>query len=84
MEVLGPYYSHMLLNAMLSHSVRWCKADPTIHEQLIPFDEGSLCGRQARTLLQDDLLQGHTKISTIQTLLLLSAQENGQGNRTQA
>ncbi|KAH8653211.1 fungal-specific transcription factor domain-containing protein [Tricladium varicosporioides] len=84
MEVLGPYYSHMLLNAMLSHSVRWCKSDPDIREQLIPFDNGALFERQAHALLQEDLLQGHSKIPTVQTLLLLSAHESGRGNRTQA
>ncbi|KAH6664986.1 fungal-specific transcription factor [Halenospora varia] len=84
MEVLGPYYSHMLLNAMLSHSIRWCKADPEIREKLIPFDDGALFERQAHALLQEDLLRGHSKIPTVQTLLLLSAQESGRGNRTQA
>ncbi|RFU29537.1 hypothetical protein B7463_g6803, partial [Scytalidium lignicola] len=84
MEVLGPYYSHMLLNAMLSHSVRWCKADPDLYALLEPYDGGSLFGRQARTLLHDEIVNGQAKIPTIQTLLLLSAQENSQGSRTQA
>ncbi|KAJ4862334.1 fungal specific transcription factor domain-containing protein [Trichoderma breve] len=28
MQSLGPYYSHTLLNAVLSHSIRWAKSDP--------------------------------------------------------
>ncbi|KAH9217762.1 fungal-specific transcription factor domain-containing protein [Leptodontidium sp. 2 PMI_412] len=84
MEVLGSYYSHTLLNAMLSHSVRWCKNDAKIRELLEPYDNGQLFSRQARTLLFDELRQGHSKIPTVQTLLLLSAQECSAGNRTQA
>jgi len=84
MESLGPYYSHMLMNAMLSHSVRWCKADPQISVLLHQYDGGASFARQARTLLFEDLTDGHSKIPTIQTLLLLSAQESGRGNRTQA
>ncbi|PVH80486.1 fungal-specific transcription factor domain-containing protein [Cadophora sp. DSE1049] len=84
MEVLGSYYSHTLLNAMLSHSVRWCKNDAKIRELLEPYENGQLFSRQARTLLFDELRQGHSKIPTVQTLLLLSAQECSAGNRTQA
>lgn len=84
MEVLGPYYSHTLMNTMLSHSVRWCKRNPEIHEQLKPYDDGELFSRQARTLLFEELKSGHAKVPTVQTLLLLSAQECSKGNRTQA
>ncbi|KAL2071784.1 hypothetical protein VTL71DRAFT_13019 [Oculimacula yallundae] len=84
MEVLGSYYSHTLLNAMLSHSVRWCKNDAKIRELLVPYENGELFSRQARTLLFDELKQGDSKVPTVQTLLLLSAQECSAGNRTQA
>jgi len=84
MEQLGRYYSHTLLNAMLSHSVRWCKNDSQIRQLLVPFDDGNLFSRQARTLLFDELTLGHCTVPTVQTLLLLSAQECSAGNRTQA
>jgi hypothetical protein len=83
MEALGPYYSHTLLNAMLSHSIRWCKNDPQIRHLLAPYDDGLLFSRQARTLLFEELRQGHSTVPTVQTLLLLSAQECSAGNRTQ-
>jgi Fungal specific transcription factor domain len=84
MEVLGPYYSHTLLNAMLSHSVRWCRKDDQICQLLVPYDDGDLFSRQARTLLFEELGLGYSKVPTVQTLLLLSAQECSAGNRTQA
>ena len=84
MEQLGRYYSHTLLNAMLSHSVRWCKNDTRIRQLLSPFDDGNLFSRQARTLLFEDLTLGHCTVPIVQTLLLLSAQECSTGNRTQA
>ncbi|KUJ11035.1 C6 transcription factor [Mollisia scopiformis] len=84
MEVLGPYYSHTLLNAMPSHSVRWCKNDQQISHLLAPYENGQLFSRQARTLVFEDLTQGHSSVPTVQTLLLLSAQECSAGNRTQA
>lgn len=84
MEVLGPYYSHTLLNAILSHSVRWCKNDQHISHLLKQYDDGKLFLRQARTLLFEELSQGSNGIPTVQTLLLLSAQECSAGNRTQA
>lgn len=84
MEQLGRYYSHTLLNAMLSHSVRWCKNDARIRQLLSPFDDGNLFSRQARTLLFEELTLGHCTVPTVQTLLLLSAQECSAGNRTQA
>jgi hypothetical protein len=84
MEVLGPYYSHTLMNAMLSHSVRWCKGNHDVRVQLQQYDNGNLFGRQARTLLFAELGSGQINIPTVQALLLLSAQECGLGNRTQA
>ncbi|KAH8586683.1 fungal-specific transcription factor domain-containing protein [Bisporella sp. PMI_857] len=84
MELLGPYYSHTLLNAMMSHSVRWCKHRDQIHQLLVPYDDGELFSKQARTMVFDELRYGQSKIPTVQTLLLLSAQECSQGNRTQA
>lgn len=84
MEVLGPYYSHTLLNALLSHSVRWCKDNPQIRNLLIPYENGALFSRQARSLLFAEISMGHAKVPTVQTLLLLSAQECSAGNRTQA
>lgn len=84
MEVLGPYYSHTLLNAILSHSVRWCKQNKQIQKLLAPYENGALFSRQARSLLFPELLSGHSKVPTVQTLLLLSAQECSAGNQTQA
>jgi hypothetical protein len=84
MEVLGPYYSHMLMNAMLSHSSRWGRTDETTRSLLEPYEGGKLFERQARTLLFEDLSAGSSNITTVQTLLILSAQECSHGNRTQA
>ncbi|KAL4999429.1 fungal-specific transcription factor domain-containing protein [Aspergillus recurvatus] len=84
MEVLGPYYSHTLLNAILSHSVRWCKQNKEIQKLLEPYENGALFLRQARSLIFSELSSGHSKVPTVQTLLLLSAQECSAGNRTQA
>ena len=83
-EVLGPYYSHTLLNAMLSHSVRWCKGDAQIRQLIAPYENGDLFSRRARNLLFEELRLGYSKVATVQTLLLLSAQECSAGNRTQA
>lgn len=80
----GQYYSAALLNAMLSHSVRWCKTEPGMQELLAPFDEGTAFFQTAVTNLFDDLRNGQSKVPTVQSLLLLSAQECGRGNRTQA
>jgi Fungal specific transcription factor domain len=84
MEVIGPYYSHTLLNAMLSHSVRWSQSNENIKALLRPYGDGALFGQHARALLFEDLSRGHSRIPTVQALLLLSANEVGQGNRTQA
>ncbi|KAL3462524.1 fungal-specific transcription factor domain-containing protein [Aspergillus heterothallicus] len=84
MEVLGPYYSHTLLNAILSHSVRWCRQNKEIQQLLEQYDNGALFSRQAREFIFSEVSSGPPKVSTVQTLLLLSAQECSAGNRTQA
>ncbi|KAI9036572.1 putative C6 transcription factor [Aspergillus affinis] len=84
MKINGPYYSDALLNAVLSHSVRWCKAEPRIGPILESFDGGAQFSHRAVSGLYDSLKVGHVGIPTIQTLLLLSAQECGRGNRSQA
>lgn len=80
----GPYCSVLLLNAVLSHSVRWAKADKQLLPLLEPFDHGAYFGRQARAGLMEALQSGPPSIPTVQALLLLSAQECGQGHLTQA
>jgi hypothetical protein len=85
MQTLGPYYSHTLLNAIFSHSIRWAKGDPAIAGLLEEsYDGGQVFGKHARRMLFDDLGSGSCSIPTIQTLLLLSAQECSFGNSTQA
>ncbi|KAL4912828.1 fungal-specific transcription factor domain-containing protein [Aspergillus aurantiobrunneus] len=84
MKLNGPYYSDALLHAILSHSVRWCKAEPRVSSILEPYGGGAAFWHHAVTGLHDSLKDGHVNIPTIQTLLLLSARECGQGNRTQA
>lgn len=84
MESLGPYYSHTLLNAILSQSVRWCRNDARIHHLLQPYDNGEFFFRQVMETLPDELRSGQGKIPTVQTLLLTSARECSHGNRTQA
>ncbi|KAL2843703.1 fungal-specific transcription factor domain-containing protein [Aspergillus pseudoustus] len=84
MEVLGPYYSHTLLNAILSHSIRWCKQNKEMQKLLEPYENGALFSRQARSMIFSEVSSGHPKVPTVQTLLLLSAQESSAGNRTQA
>lgn len=84
MQCMGQYYSHTLLNAMLGHSVRWCRREPAIRHLLEPYGGGDLFKRHARTLLFDEVSKNKCNIPTIQTLLLLSAQECSAGNRTTA
>ncbi|KAM5355281.1 hypothetical protein ACJ41O_001927 [Fusarium nematophilum] len=82
---MGPYYSHTLLNAMLSHSVRWGKSDPSTKQLLDQsYDGGLVFAKHARSMLFDELSRGVCTIPTVQTLLLLSAGECGRGNSTQA
>lgn len=85
MQSMGPYYSHTLLNAILSHSIRWGKSDPSTKRLLDQsYDGGAVFAKHARSMLFDELNRGVSTIPTVQTLLLLSAQECGHGNTTQA
>lgn len=84
MKVNGPYYSDILLNALLSHSIRWCKDEPKIAPLLEQFGGAKQFFKRASTELFDSVRDGDGRIPIIQALLLLSAQECGRGNRTQA
>ncbi|EFY88463.1 C6 transcription factor, putative [Metarhizium acridum CQMa 102] len=85
MHSMGPYYSHTLLNAVISHSIRWGRSDPSTKRLLDDSYQGGLVfGKHARSMLFEELNNGVCTIPTIQTLLLLSAQECSQGNSTQA
>ncbi|GJN70202.1 hypothetical protein PLICBS_004255 [Purpureocillium lilacinum] len=85
MQSLGPYYSHTLLNAVISHSIRWGQNDPATKRLLDEsYDGGAVFAKHARTMVFDELSRGVCTIPTIQTLLLLSAQECSLGNTTQA
>ncbi|KAF7713708.1 Nitrogen assimilation transcription factor [Penicillium ucsense] len=84
MKIQGPYYSDALMNAILSHSVRWCKAEPQIGPLLDSYEGGALFSRRAVSGLFEIVQSGQASVPTVQTLLLLSAQECGKGNRTQA
>ncbi|KAK2008873.1 fungal-specific transcription factor [Colletotrichum eremochloae] len=85
MQTLGPYYSHTLMNAVLSHSIRWGRSDPRTKEKLDElYDGGALFGKHARSMVFEELSQGVCSIPTVQTLLLLSAQECSVGNSAQA
>ncbi|KAL9087355.1 MAG: hypothetical protein Q9159_003701 [Coniocarpon cinnabarinum] len=83
-HVNGWYYSHALLSAILAHSARWCRLDPNVAEALRLYENGGLFFEHSRTVLHDDLREGRTGIPTVQALLLVSAQECGKGNWTQA
>lgn len=84
MKIQGPYYSDDLMNAILSHSVRWCKTEPQIGPLLNSYEGGAQFYQRAVSGLFESLKVGYASVPTIQTLLLLSAQECGKGNRTQA
>ncbi|TEA18495.1 Nitrogen assimilation transcription factor nit-4 [Colletotrichum sidae] len=85
MQTMGPHYSHTLMNAVLSHSIRWGRSDPATKEKLDEFfDGGALFGKHARSMVFDELSRGICSIPTVQTLLLLSAQECSVGNSAQA
>lgn len=84
MAVLGPYYSHTLMNALLSHSVRWARSNGRTRELLVPYDNGNVFGRHARDMIFAELRQGICSIPAVQTLLLLSAQECSLGQCAQA
>ena len=82
---MGPYYSHTLLNAVLSHSIRWAKSDPATKRILDEsYDGGAIFGKHARSMVFEDLSKGNCSIPTVQTLLLLSAQECSYGHSAQA
>lgn len=82
---MGPYYSHTLLNAVISHSIRWARSDPSNRRILDEsYQGGVVFGKHARAMLFQELSSGVCTIPTIQTLLLLSAQECSLGNTTQA
>ncbi|CAM1504757.1 Fc.00g023480.m01.CDS01 [Cosmosporella sp. VM-42] len=69
MQSFGPYYSHTLLNAILSHSIRWGKSDPSTKRLLDQsYEGGAVFAKHARTMLFDELNRG----------------ECGHGNTTQA
>lgn len=84
MQTMGPYYSHSLMSAVMAHSARWGRRDPSIAAKLDEFDGGHLFSRQVRSLVFQDLESGVGTVPTVQTLLLLSAQECGAGNTVQA
>ncbi|KAG6025404.1 hypothetical protein E4U41_001530 [Claviceps citrina] len=85
MQAMGPYYSHTLLNAVVSHSVRWARYDAANRRLLDEsYQGGTVFGKHARAMLFQELSNGFCTIPTIQTLLLLSAQECSLGNTTQA
>ena len=80
----GPYYSDVLLNAILSHSLRWCRNEPKIVRLLDAYEGGRQFRDNAISGLSDCIRVGNGQIPIVQSLLLLSAQECGRGNRTQA
>lgn|SRR5688572_11233721 len=85
MNASGPYYSYALLNTVLSHSLRWGQSDPAMRRVLEQYyGGGHMFGKMARNLVFDEINRGVSSIPTIQSLLLLSAQECGFGNSTQA
>jgi hypothetical protein len=51
---------------------------------LVPFDNGAAFSENAVKHLFEDIRRGYNGVPTVQALLLLSAQECGRGNRTQA
>ncbi|PHH80873.1 hypothetical protein CDD82_1453 [Ophiocordyceps australis] len=83
MQSMGSYYSHTLLNAVISHSVRW--VEPATKRLLDEsYDGGAVFAKYARSMVLDEISRGICTIPTVQTLLLLSAQECSLGNSTQA
>ncbi|KAI7526054.1 hypothetical protein KC331_g17182 [Hortaea werneckii] len=80
----GPYCPYILINAVLAHSVRWAKADSHIAMLLEPYDNGAYFSQQVKDNLMGEIQKGPAQIPMVQTLLILSAQESGKGNLTQA
>ena len=79
------------MNAILSHSIRWARCDPSVKKQLDElYDGGAVFGKHARSMVFEELASGSCSISTtcsvptVQTFLLLSAQECSMGNSAQA
>lgn len=84
MSTSGPYFSPALMYAMMSHSLRWARDDMQVRSYLEPFDGGRQLVQMAVSATFNEIQHGQPKITTIQTLLLLSAQECGRGHRSQA
>lgn len=84
MKTDGPYFSHALFNTTLSHSVRWCRDEPGMEQLLAPYDNGAAFSANVVRYVFEDIQKGRNGVPTVQALLLLSAQECGRGNRTQA
>ena len=82
---MGPYYSHTLLNAVLAHSAYWGSKN-TATKQLLgeTYEGGAVFAKAARSMVFEELSQGVCTIPTIQSLLILSAQECMYGHSTQA
>ncbi|EER26876.1 Fungal specific transcription factor, putative [Coccidioides posadasii C735 delta SOWgp] len=59
-------------------------SEPKISRLLDPYDGGTQFFNRAVDGLYESLKQGNGQIPIVQSLLLLSAQECGRGNRTQA
>lgn len=73
------------MNAVLSHSIRWGRGDETTRKMLdAGYEGGAVFGKHARSMLFEELSEGRCSIPTVQTLLLLSAQECSAGHVTQA
>lgn len=70
---------------MLSHAMRWGVSDPATKRLLDEsYEGGAIFGKHARSMVFEELSNGICTIPTVQTLLLLSAQECGFGNAAQA
>lgn len=79
----GHYYSTALMNALISHSTRWCQHIPTANISLKEIGGGRSHFDSAVLATFEDVRHGNSTITTVQTLLLLSAQECARGNRSQ-
>ncbi|EQK99446.1 Zn(2)-C6 fungal-type DNA-binding domain protein [Ophiocordyceps sinensis CO18] len=72
MQSLGPYYSHTLLNAVISHSIRWGQSDPSTKRLLDDsYDGGAVFAEHTRSMVFEELSRGVCTVPTVQTLLLL-------------
>lgn len=84
MKTNGPYYSDVLRNAILSHSMRWCKHEPDVAVLLQSLENSEYFFEEATRGVHASISQGKCPIPIIQSLLLLSAQHTGRGNVTQS